>query len=215
MRTMTGTVAIVGALASNGTWRTWRIAVHLIETNGRTAHIHILRQLSWTLSMFFIFRIITLATLAPLANAERNRASDALELCLSAGKALPIATLVTVTKVLPTEAKRELRMAVDFGCGSGSIPVDILNSPPETVPSDVLGAISNLHAGPARIEVFVQPIRQHVSSDLPSILGVAVARVLLHELSHLARRSSSHRANGVDDTRLGPGHLLRPLRSKP
>jgi hypothetical protein len=149
------------------------------------------------------------ASLAVLALTIANTLmAGALELCVEN----PARLDESIVQVFKTELGAILAVsnrAVTFAdCRPGVITIALRTHPPEEERSALGGIRHKDKRLLPQIDLFTGPVAQILGTNLPVVLGRALARVTTHELGHWISQSFGHASCGVMMERLTAAHLM-------
>lgn len=123
--------------------------------------------------------------------------SPALELCLRNEAGMDHQTLM-LTLHHVRQQQEKLGVTLTPGCSEGSVRLTFALIPLAPHPPDALGAT---RTAPGRIlpdiRIFTQSVTRMLPTAGPECRARALAKVVIHELSHFLRQSGSH-GHGLD-----------------
>jgi hypothetical protein len=136
-------------------------------------------------------------------------ASD-LGLCVANPARLDDSTVGVFQKELGAILVASGRPAVFKPCQPGLVRITLRRRPPAEEPA-ALGATRYKDGRLIpEIEIFITPTTHMIDTSLPSLLGLAMARVATHELGHWLSQSQRHSPRGIMMARLSAAYLIAP-----
>ena len=98
-------------------------------------------------------------------------------------------------------------------CGPGVVSIALQREPSAEEPAALGRTLRRGGRLLPQIDIFVGPVSQLLGTNLPGLLGRALARVATHELGHWISQGARHTDRGVMMERLSAAHLMARDRS--
>ena len=134
--------------------------------------------------------------------------ASGLELCLENAARLDDAAVRTFRAELSALLGASGRPAIFSQCHPGTVSITLLRQPPGEEPSALGGTRHRNGRLLPEIDLFVGPVTRIVGTNLPAVVGRALARVATHELGHWLSQGMGHTERGVMMERLSAAHLM-------
>jgi hypothetical protein len=136
-----------------------------------------------------------------------------LELCVENVAKLDDSVIQVFRTELNTILNASSRNASFTECRPGVVTITLRQQPPDDERSALAGIKNKDGRLIPEVDVFTGAVSQILGTNLPAILGRALARVTTHELGHWLTQSAGHSSCGVMLERLTAAHLMAPGRN--
>jgi hypothetical protein len=136
-----------------------------------------------------------------------------LELCVENVARLDETTLRVVRSELSAILSASDLAASFADCRPGVVTIALHRQPSAEEPTALGRTLQRGGRLLPEIDIFVSPVSQLLGTNLPGVVGRALARVATHELGHLLAQEAGHMERGVMMERLSAAHLMARDRS--